>query len=198
MVSAIAKAPRAYADWAVLLQSVANGNRTSLAQFYDASNPQVFGLVGSIVGEQGAAEEVTLDVYLQVWRQASRFDGDKGSAVSWLLLIARSRAIDFLRSRAHKARALEDDLERTAQRFPEAGKDPESAVIADSEAQTVRSAVAELAAPQRSALELAYFQGLSHQEIADRLALPLGTVKDRIRSAMMQLRAALEPLGSVQ
>jgi len=77
----------------------------SLAQFYDASNPQVFGLVRSIVGEQGAAEEVTLDVYLQVWRQVSRFDGERGSAVSWLLLIARSRAIDFLRSRAHKSRA---------------------------------------------------------------------------------------------
>lgn len=144
-----------------------------------------------ILCDRSEAEEVATDVFLQVWRDAARFDPSRGSPIAWLLLLTRSRAIDRLRSRK-TARQAERSLE-FAESVPDEGRDPGERSWISQQGSIVRRSLAALPAEQRAALELAYFEGLTHPEIAERLQVPVGTAKTRIRLGMLKLRDALAP-----
>ena len=180
--------------WAREVERAAAGDPDALARLYDGTVSLVYGLALRIVRDAGAAEEITEDVYMQVWRQAARYDPERGSVVRWLLTVTRSRAIDRLRAgalqREHLAPldAAGDVLDT------EPG--PEHAATEGERRSLVRAALARLSADQREAIELAYFRGLSHSEIATRLGAPLGTVKTRIRLGMDRLRTSLGEHGA--
>jgi RNA polymerase sigma-70 factor, ECF subfamily len=180
--------------WDVLVRGMARGDSVALASLYDATAAPVHALVTRIVKDDAMAEEVTGDVYLQAWQQAARYDAARGSALAWLLAIARTRAIDRIRVGV-AARAAHEPVERAAQ-MPCARPGPEDACAVDERRRHVHAALACLPPEQRQALELSYFDGLSHGEIAARLEQPLGTVKTRIRLAMSKLRDVLAALGS--
>jgi RNA polymerase sigma-70 factor (ECF subfamily) len=179
----------AQADLAPLLAAVAGEDRTALARLYDATHRWVFALALRLVGDRHLAEEVTLDVYLQAWRRAGSYDAGRGKAASWLFAIARSRALDALRSRRARLRH-EAELPEDLRLAPE-DADPHLARQTFDRHEGVRAAIATLPEEQRRAIELAYFPGLSHSQIAARLGLPLGTVKTRVRLAMLKLRERL-------
>jgi RNA polymerase sigma-70 factor (ECF subfamily) len=136
---------------------------------------------------------VTLDVYLQVWRQADRFDLARGNPSAWLYTLARSRSIDRLRRQQHQ-RKSEEPLE-TASSLPADGPSPEEDTVQDDRRRRITEAMQKLSPEQREAITIAYFSGLSHSEVAEKLGQPLGTVKTRIRLGMIKLRELLEPLG---
>ena len=175
---------------AALIGRAAAGDQLAVSELYDATNRMVYGLVLRILGDEGAAEEVMLDVYMQVWRQAGAYDAGRGSPLAWLATIARSRAIDRLRAGRQewqRARSLETVSQQST------GENLEEAAYVTELREVVRGALGTLSAEQREALELAYYGGLSHSEIAERLGQPLGTIKTRIRLGMMKLRALLKP-----
>jgi len=174
-----------------VIRRVASADQGALGELYDATSPTVFGLVRRIVGDYSVAEEVTLDVYTQVWRLASAYLEDKGSPLTWLLMLARNRAIDHLRSRARRVKAQELPIE-VAFDHSHPSPDPETAAISGSRRKIVRDILADLEPEQIAMLQLAFFEGLSHGEIAARTGIPLGTVKTRIRTAMMRMRELLE------
>jgi len=178
--------------WDALIERTARGEEAALAALYDRTAPLVHGLALRIVGNRGAAEEVTGDVYLQVWRQAARYDRARGAPLAWLLTLARSRAIDRVRvaSQRHETEPL-----REALAVPSAAPDPEESSAVAERRRNVQGALARLAPEQRQAIELAYFGGLSHSEVAVKLGEPLGTVKTRIRLGMMRLRETLASIG---
>lgn len=172
-----------------LVGLVASGDEEALGRLYDATRRKVYGLVLRIVREPEAAEEVVLEVYTQVWRRAATYDPDRGSVAGWLLTLARTRAIDALRARARQTdRSVSL---RNAGEVPDPGPDPEEASVGAERAGRVRRAVCLLPREQRQAIEVAYFGGLSHTEVAETLGMPLGTVKTRIRTGLSALRRAL-------
>jgi RNA polymerase sigma-70 factor (ECF subfamily) len=172
-----------------LLKDVAAGDQAALGALYDATNRRVFGLALRILRDYHAAQEVTLDVYLRVWHQASRFDTSRGSAEAWLLTLAHNQAIDHLRSRQrHSARELPIDPDFDV---PDEQPSPETLSTDADMAHKVRLALQEIPEEQRKAIVAAYFEGLSHTEIAAAFGQPLGTIKTRIRSGMIALRHAL-------
>jgi RNA polymerase sigma-70 factor (ECF subfamily) len=161
----------------------------ALAQIYDRYGGALYALALRVTGDRGAAEEISVDTFWQLWQQADRFDGTQGSLQNWLFTIARSRAIDRVRARmARKRTTAEDPTDVTEAIRPE-----EAAELVERR-RLVRDAMAGLSAEQRTALALAYYDGLSHSQIAERLQEPLGTVKTRIRQAMISLRRVLGPL----
>jgi len=174
--------------------AVALGRReeSALAELYDRYGGTVYALALRMTGDQGMAQEIALDAFLQVWQQVDRFDSRQGSLEGWLFTIARSRAIDRMRA----ARAAKRNLAEE-KRDPDesvAAEPPERMIELAERQRFVRRAMTELSPAQRATLELAYFQGLSHSEIAERLGEPLGTVKTRIRQAMLVLRKVLIPV----
>ena len=178
-------------DWALLIKSVADGDQLALTSLYDATSRLVFGLILRVVTDRSSAEEVLLDVYTQVWRQASTYDARRGAPLAWLMTIARTRGIDRLRSGKHEHQhkeSLEAIGEVTA-----STPSPEADTVTAERRQLVRSALDTLSAEQREVIELAYYSGLSHSEIALELGQPLGTVKTRTRLGMMKLRDMLRP-----
>jgi len=191
-------APDFLADGSELAQNLpcwiaaaARGDQMALAHLYDGTSRIVYGLILRIVTDPAAAEDVLLEVYLQVWRQAQTFDL-RGKPLSWLLMIARSRALDALRSRAAKEASQQQPLEQ-ASTISDPAPSPEECSALAQRRILVQSALSALPPEQREVIELAFFSGLSHAEIADRLGCPLGTVKTRIRLAMARLRSALGP-----
>ena len=178
-------------EWAQLIALTAQGDQRALATFYDRTSPQVFGLVLKILNNREEAEEVTLDVYTQVWRQAHTYDQTRGAPGAWLMTLARTRAIDRFRAGAVEHGRLEslDAVEFLISN----DETPEQDVEGRERRRYVQQALAILSEEQRQAIALAYFYGLSQSEIAQKLELPLGTVKTRIRLGMMKLREALAP-----
>jgi RNA polymerase sigma-70 factor, ECF subfamily len=167
--------------WSAYVERIADGDQQALAALYDASNQLVYGLALRILNNPADAEEVTLDTYSQIWRTACRFDAERGSVTAWLMTMARSRAIDKRRSGAGRYEwplAKADDVVG-APAHMENGNG------------TVRAALAALAPEQREAIELAYWFGFSHTELAAHLGQPLGTIKTRIRLGIIKLRAQL-------
>jgi len=142
-----------------------------------------------VLNDRGAAEEVTLDAYLQVWRQAHVFDAQRGRPLTWLMTIARNKAIDRLRSAAWKRH--EQALPEEAAPIALSVESPEEAAAGAQTRRQVRAALAQLKPEQRELIEIAYFGGLTQQEISDKLGLPLGTVKTRMRTGMLKLRELL-------
>ncbi len=182
----------AHDDWGVLIERTARGDASALTALYDGTASLVMGLAVRILGDHETAEEVTGDVYLQVWHQAARWDPVRGAPLTWLLTLTRSRAIDRLRvgvaQRTHRA-PLDEAVD-----VVEGGPGPDAAAAASHQRALVHEALGHLASEQRQVIELAYFGGLSHGEIALRTGVPLGTVKTRIRLGMGRLRDALADL----
>lgn len=175
--------------WADLIDDLAGGDQEALGTLYDATSSIVYGLALRILGNTATAEEVTLDVYTQVWRQAGSYDAARGTPSAWLIILTRSRAIDRLRSRDYIRPVPEE-----AQLPTVTDHTPEEATAITERRRLVQAACAQLPPEQRQVLELAYFSGLSHQDIARQLDLPAGTVKTRIRLGMQKLRDLLQPL----
>jgi RNA polymerase sigma-70 factor (ECF subfamily) len=172
-----------------LIGLVGNGDGPALMTLYDRYNRQAFGLAFRILGDASTAEEVVQDAFLALWRNAKSFDTSRGGVKSWLLTIVHNRSIDRIRA----ARNRGDTVELEFADFAGASDDPWDAVTDQLDGVQVRAAVAELPAEQRSAIELAYFRGLTHQEIAKQTDTPLGTVKGRLRLGLRKLATTLAP-----
>lgn len=164
------------------IRRMASKDAGALDAFYSRYNRVAFSLIFRIVGNRADAEDVLTDVFWQVWQQSSRYDASRGKPIAWLFTIARTRALDSLRS-SSRQQPQKDTVPPP--------REPDRFVLADTR-QAVQEAVASLPEQQRIALEMAYFQGMSHTEISSALGQPLGTVKDRIRTAMAHLRKRLK------
>lgn len=177
-----------------LVQRIAKNDQSALATLYDETNRLAYGLILRVLGDASVAEEVLLDVYTQIWRQAANYDTGRGSPIAWLMTIARTRAIDRLRS-GWQDRQRKEPLDLLNDRETSVAS-PEEATVASERQKFVRAALSSLTPEQREVIELAYYGGLSHSEIALKLNQPLGTVKTRTRLGMMKLREALAPMLS--
>lgn len=180
--------PNSETDLERLLERVATGDACALAELYDRTSALVFGLATRILRDSTGAQDVTIEVYTQVWEHAAEYEHRRGAPLAWLLTLARNRAVDLLRKRRREraTEALESGSGVPCER-----PGPEDFAAAGERQRQVLQALGRLDARQREAIELAYFSGLSHTEIAARLDQPVGTVKTRIRSGMIQLREYL-------
>jgi RNA polymerase sigma-70 factor, ECF subfamily len=171
-----------------LIQQVAKQDRDAFSQLYDRFSTLVFTLAMRMLKARSDAEDLLQEVFVQVWRQAQNYSAERGSPEAWIVNIARSRAIDKIRSirRMQKSFVLTDDPARA-----ESPENVESSAVESETRLAMNSALANLPDMQRKVLELAYFDGLTQSEIADRLAEPLGTVKTRMRSGIQKLREIL-------
>lgn len=194
IVMAVASLPmqsRPDGDDSVLLSRIAAGDGDALTELFDRHSPVVLGLLVRIVGGRAEAEEVLQEVFLQAWMQADRYDEERATPRGWLLMLARSRALDRLRRREAQRRREDEAAEEGAG----------AAVIPMGTARLeaaerrgrIGAALGILSPEQRHCIELAFFEGLTHTQIAERLQAPLGTVKSRILLGMNKLRQALSP-----
>jgi RNA polymerase sigma-70 factor, ECF subfamily len=158
--------------------------------FYDRHGGVAYSLAYRIVGERGAAEDVTQEAFISIWRSGARYDAARGSVRTWMLGIVRNRAIDALRSRAGRAPKLDFDDDSILEHRPAAAQ-TESEALERETAQELRGALGELPGEQAKVIQLAYFGGFSHSEIATMLGVPLGTVKGRMRLGLEKIRAGL-------
>ncbi len=173
-----------YDEDAELLHRIAEHDTESLRALYDRYGTILFGMVYRMLGDRQLAEDCIQEVFVTAWRNAGRYDSRRASVTTWLFAIARNKAVDALRSRSR----------RRADPLPEdwsSDESPDAAEIAAAaeHSESIAAALAELSEPQREVLSLAYFEGLTHAEISERLAVPLGTVKGRIRLALERMRA---------
>jgi RNA polymerase sigma-70 factor (ECF subfamily) len=174
-----------------LMARIEGRDADALGILYDRHSGRLMGLAQRILGDTGEAEEVLQEVFLHAWKAAATFDSSRGPVLAWLLVATRSRSIDRVRSRRPGKRGATVGLDEA----------PEAASRQDVEADAAgrewetrcRAAIGELPQDQRHALELAYFEGLTHQEIAERTSTPLGTVKTRVRLGLMKLRESIRP-----
>jgi RNA polymerase sigma-70 factor (ECF subfamily) len=175
-------------EWLELVQSIVAGDQRALYALYDRTHRIVFTLAVRITSNRETAEEVTLDVFHEVWRRASNYDPANGSVVGWIMNVARSRAIDRLRLEQRKKRVND---------YPDSpplatgASDPRETLEFEERRGALRNALLVLTLEERQAIETAYFSELTHAEVAERLNQPLGTVKTRIRSGLAKLRKAL-------
>ena len=182
------------AQMALWMQCIVQRDEQALAALYDATLSRTYGLVLRIVKRAALAEEVVEDAYFQVWRQAPRFDPSRGKAITWLLAMARSRAIDALRREARfRADSLDED--ETPERADDHNPPTDDLLDAARRYADLHQALQALNAQPRQLVALAFFRGLSHEEIASQTALPLGTVKSQIRRALITLRDRLGEPG---
>ena len=174
---------------ASLVAAIAAGDRDAFSRFYDLTAPMAFGLIRRVLRDPEAAAEVLQDVFWQVWQDASRYDPDRGTPEAWLVMRAKTRAIDRLRSIRRRDRTFVAPVdESVAQRSSDQAPNP--AVVAEDRG-LIQTALAQLPEAQRRVIELAFFEGLTQSEIAARLGEPLGTVKTRARLGLDRLRGAL-------
>ena len=168
-----------------LIQQVAQQDREAFSQLYDRFSTLVFTLAIRMLKVRSDAEDLLQEVFVQVWRQAENYSAERGSPEAWIINIARSRAIDKIRSirRMEKSFVLTDDPARA-----ESSENVESSAAESETRLTMKSVLVNLPQTQRKVLELAYFDGLTQTEIAERLAEPLGTIKTRMRSGIQRLR----------
>lgn len=178
---------------AALMQRLLRGDVNAFEQIYDRHARIVYSVVLRILRQVSTAEEVVQEVFLQVWRNSRQYDARRGPFTPWLLTLARNRALDHLRLKGERQRRLEDATDEPTQPFPLATEPRlEEALDQKRRAERVRSLIDALPPQQRRAVELAYFEGMSHSEIAEALKEPLGTVKSWIRGALLKLKEALQ------
>ncbi len=183
--------PEQLAAW---IQRMAAQDERAFAEFYDATSASVFGLLVRILKDRTQAEEVAQEVYLQLWRKAGSFDPERGSPWSWVVVMARSRAIDATRSDRSYGSALSDlEARPTAQPLGNPTPRPDRAADLSEQRELVQGAMESLTEPQRETIQAAFFEGWSHREIAKRTGVPLGTVKGRVRGALATLENVLRP-----
>lgn len=171
-----------------MLERMAAGDGDALRELYDIHARAVYSLAVRILRSQSDAEDIVQEVFVQAWRNATRYDASRGTVAGWLLMQAKSRAIDRLRARRARPEQT-DDSQRPEPADATAG--PDIQVVRGEQAERVREALEQLPRLQRTAVELAYYEGLTHAEIAEQLEQPLGTVKTRIRQGLLKLRQAL-------
>jgi RNA polymerase sigma-70 factor, ECF subfamily len=172
------------ADLTALMARVATGDERAFAQLYDELAPTIHGIVRRVVRDPAQSEEVTQEAFVELWRQAARFDSARGGVRSWAVMIAHRRAVDRVRSE----QSLRDRHARDAVTPPGAPDSPSDVVIDALDRDRARRALTALTDVQRQALELAFYQGLTQVQIADQLGVALGTVKTRIRDGLIRLR----------
>jgi RNA polymerase sigma-70 factor, ECF subfamily len=179
---------------AALVQRLLRRDVNAFEQLYDRHSRIVYSVVLRILRQVSTAEEVVQEVFLQVWRNSSQYDGSRGPFVPWLLTLARNRALDHLRLKSERQRRLEGQPNDHAGDMLQAAFEPhyEQALDEKRRAERVRGLIASLPPQQRRAIELAYFAGMSHSEIAAALKEPLGTVKSWIRNALLKLKEELQ------
>ncbi|MCS7257442.1 MAG: sigma-70 family RNA polymerase sigma factor [Thermomicrobium sp.] len=170
-----------------LVARIRQRDRSALAALYDRYARSVYSLVLSIVRDRSVAEDIVQELFVQLWQYPDLYDAGRGAFAPWFLRMARNRAIDALRRR-QRDRRLQERLSRVEWWDPD---DPDEWTMLGEEATRVRQALAELESEQRQVLELAYFGGLTQREIAERLGIPLGTVKTRVRTALRRLADVL-------
>jgi RNA polymerase sigma-70 factor (ECF subfamily) len=181
------KPPVPEQDWATLVQSIAAGDQLALHALYERAHRIVFTLIMRITANRETAEELTIDVFHDVWRRASGYDAANGTVLGWIMNQARSRAIDRLRFETRKKRSHLGDMELPA----EAAADPRDVLELREQGEALRAALTALTPGERQAIEATFFGGLTHAEASARLNQPLGTIKTRIRSGLHKLRRAL-------
>jgi len=179
-------------DWATLVQSIAAGDQPALHALYERSHRIVFTLIMRITANRETSEELTIDVFHDVWRRAARYDPANGTVLGWLMNQARSRAIDRLRFESRKKRRYSGDVQPVA----EVAVDPGDVFKLREQGESLRAALAALTPDELQAIETTFFAGLTHVEAAARLNQPLGTIKTRIRSGLHKLRGRLTAEGA--
>ena len=182
-----AKPPVPEQDWAALVQSIAAGDQLALHALYERAHRVVFTLIMRITANRETAEELTIDVFHDIWRRASHYDAANGTVLAWIMNQARSRAIDRLRFESRKKRSQGGDVPPMA----EAAADPSDVLELRQQGESLRAALAALTPDERRAIETTFFGGFTHAEAAVRLNQPLGTIKTRIRSGLHKLRHRL-------
>ena len=181
------KAPEPERDWAALVQSIAAGDQLALHALYERAHRPVFTLIMRITASRETAEELTIDVFHDVWRRASGYDAANGTVLGWIMNQARSRAIDRLRFETRKKRRHGHD----EQSLTEVAADPLDVLEQREQRESLRVALATLTPNERQAIETTFFAGLTYAEAAARLNQPVGTIKTRIRSGLHKLRHML-------
>jgi len=187
-----AKAPVPESVWATLVQSIAAGDQIALHTLYEMAHRMVFTLALRITANRETAEELTVDVFHDVWRRASGYDAANGTVLGWIMNQARSRAIDRLRFESRKKRSSGGDVQPPA----EPTADPSDVLALRDQGDALRAALTTLTGDERQAIETTFFAGLTHAEAAARLNQPLGTIKTRIRSGLHKLRRTLAADGA--
>ena len=175
-------------DLATLLQATARGERLAFKQLYDATSPKLFGIILRMSRSRASAEEVLQDVYVKIWRNASRYAPDMGSAMGWLTTIARNRAIDVLRQRAEVTMTPNEDGEDWFERIAE-NRDRESEML---DMNALRHCLGQIEPEKRSCIMLAYYEGYSREELATRFSQPVNTVKTWLHRGLAALKTCLE------
>lgn len=179
-----------------LIAQAARGDERAIAALYDRYGGVLYAVAYRIVGQRADAEEVVVDAFAQAWRDAPRFEAGRGSVAGWLTMIARSRALDLVRARSRRDRITASAAAEHPGDSPALGDwrpDPAGSYDHGERRRHVQQALQALSPPQRQAIELAFFEGLSQSEIAERLQEPLGTIKTRVRLGMQKLRESLRP-----
>ena len=171
------------------LGRITRGDHGALAELYDRHARLVFSLALRILQNRADAEDVVQEVFTQVWSQAARYDTARGAVAAWMLMMARSRALDRLRARSLRPETVSEP--RVVEEVADANARQDLQLLSAEQVESLQGALNALPVAQRVALELAYYEGLTHAEIADRLSEPLGTVKTRIRQAVIKLRESL-------
>jgi RNA polymerase sigma-70 factor (ECF subfamily) len=169
-----------------LMAAIAGGDQQALAALYDRFSPMVFALCRRALRDPSAAEDLLEEIFVELWRRADRYDPARGGVATYLATLAHSRAIDRLRAMRRTGQPIPEGLEPVAPPV-----DPASGLSGDEQRRRISAALSGLSDDQRAAIELAYYQDLSHSEIAQRLNKPLGTVKTHIRQGLIRLRDAL-------
>jgi RNA polymerase sigma-70 factor (ECF subfamily) len=184
------RSPATGAELEALIRRIAKLEPQALEALYDQTVQRVYGLSMRILADAADAEEVCCDVYQQIWRTARQFSPRRGNALQWIMVIARTRALDCYRSRRRQRPGLH--LSHAPDAYPEEAMPAAEQLLEQFESESaVRAAVSKLSAQQQLLIGLAFFQGLSHQQIADRTQLPLGTVKSHIQRGLAALRKAV-------
>lgn len=174
-----------------LMARVARGDEAAFAELYDATSPLAFGVIRRVLRDPSQSEEVLQEVMVELWRTAVRFDPERGSVSTWLTTMAHRRAVDRVRSEQSARRRTEQDQQGATFVTPDVGDEVTETLHREVERQRVARALGRLTETQRQSIELAFYGGHTHAEVARLLDLPLGTVKTRIRDGMIRLRDGL-------
>ncbi|MFL5473906.1 MAG: sigma-70 family RNA polymerase sigma factor [Gemmatimonadales bacterium] len=190
-----AAAATSQADRDLLLRA-ADGDQQAIAALYDRYGGALYAVAYRVARQRADAEDAVVEAFTQAWRDAARFEASRGSVAGWLTMIARSRALDIVRARNRRERITTSASAREAEGTLAMGSspaDPADSFDSTERKRRVQAALQTLSPPQRQAIELAFFEGLSQSEIAQRLEEPLGTIKTRVRLGMQKLRESLRP-----
>ena len=190
---AVASSARTSTDDQLALERMTRGDQSGLAELYDRHGRFVYSLALRIVRDRGEAEDVTQEVFVQAWRQVDRFDSTRGNVVAWLVTMARARAIDLIRRRRVRPELAPADATVD---MKDAAPGQDVQFEWGQRAEAIQVALGTLPLLQRLAVELAFFEGLTHVEIAEQLEVPLGTVKTRVRQGLLKLRDGLASTGA--